>query len=193
MIAYEDDWFRELRQLSRRFDAMFDDDWMSLDKDFATLPDSEGNYSISYRWETGMNEPEIKVTGDVDEKTVNRFLNRMHVSGLKNPFKTPLLKGKSKGIEREPYANLTEEKETLTIHFELPGVDKKAIHLKVTPTQVDISTDPTNKKEIFHRTMYLPAKIDVDAVQSSYTDGMLEITLPKLKEQTPKERTVSIS
>ena len=31
-------------------------------------------YSLSYRYETGMEEPEITIKGDVDEKTVTKFV-----------------------------------------------------------------------------------------------------------------------
>jgi len=84
----DDDPFEEMRKMMNRrfrfFDNIFDDFDRDIEnmikntkeeKVFERKKHGKGkSYSISYRYGTGMKEPEIQVRGDVDEKTLNKFL-----------------------------------------------------------------------------------------------------------------------
>ena len=90
------------------FDRMFKwerDFFSNFDKEFDKVFDRlkgskeiEGKgYSLSYHYETGMDEPEITVKGNIDQETLDRFLDSVkkrfgeELPGIKAP-KVNLLK-----------------------------------------------------------------------------------------------------
>ena len=45
----------------------------------------------------------------------------------------------------------------------------------------------------FHRAIRLPDRVDVNAVEASYRDGLLTITVPKAEEAKPRRIEVRAS
>jgi HSP20 family molecular chaperone IbpA len=120
------------------FFGEFDED---LDELFEALEENDGKkskgYSMSYRWETGMEEPEITIKGDVDEKTVNKFLERAQktfghrFTQLKDKARH-LLGNKSE--EKVPQQEINEQ----TFTLEMPGLSEKDVEVKIKKNQVKV-------------------------------------------------------
>ena len=106
---------------------------------------------------------------------------------------------------RMPKVDLIERETEIVIRAELPGVGKDDVEVTLTDGAVTIeahTTKETKEEEEgkyyrhetsrgeFQRTLALPTEVDEEKARASFTDGLLELTLPKL-EKTPK-RTVRV-
>jgi len=100
-----------------------------------------------------------------------------------------------------PAVNVWEKDDSLVVTTELPGMDPDNINVSVTGAVLTISgtskSDPIKEGETylrqerelgnFQRNIQLPFQVDSKAVEAKYEKGMLNITLPRLKEDLPKK------
>ena len=106
-----------------------------------------------------------------------------------------------------PAVDLYEDKESLIVKVELPGLKKEEIEVSVHDGTLSISgerkpstqngSSQTFRSERFfgrfHRAVALPKPVAVDKIKASYKDGILTVTLPKTEEAKPKQIEVSVS
>jgi len=93
--------------------------------------------------------------------------------------------------EREPLVDIIETNGEVHIVVELPGVEKKDIKLHGTEEMLSISVDTPQRK--YYKEVALPAKVKVKEAKTEYKNGVLEIRLPKIKEEKkPKGEPISI-
>ncbi len=82
---------------------------------------------------------------------------------------------------RDPLTDVIEEEKAVKIYAELPGVEKDDIKLDVAAGKLDI------KAKNFHKTLDLPRKnLETKKIETSYKNGVLEITIPKKKDFKPE-------
>ena len=95
-----------------------------------------------------------------------------------------------------PDVDVIERDDEIVVKAEMPGVDKKDIDISVTQNSVTIKgvTSHEEKEEkgdyyrceiargSYARTMSLPADVDETKSKATYKDGVLQLTLPKLKK-----------
>ena len=103
-----------------------------------------------------------------------------------------------------PRVDIVDRDDELVVKAELPGVDKKDLDISVTEDTVTIkgSTSHEEKEEkgdyyrcemsrgSYTRTLSLPADVDEENTKAKFKDGILELTLPKLKKS--KRHTVKV-
>ena len=106
-----------------------------------------------------------------------------------------------------PAVDLYEDKESLFVKVELPGLKKEDIEVSVHDGTLSIcgerkaatpdSSSQTFRSERFfgrfHRSLALPKPVAVDKIKAAYKDGVLTVTLPKTEEAKPKQIEVSVS
>ena len=111
--------------------------------------------------------------------------------------------GKSPYRERTdvfPSINISEDRETLYVSAELPGVDAKDVH--ITAEEDGLTIKGTRKLEAadqeasyhrrereggsFNRKINLPTRIITEKVTAETKNGILTIVLPKAEEMKPK-------
>ncbi len=93
--------------------------------------------------------------------------------------------------EREPLVDVIEANGEIHIVVELPGVEKKDIKLHGTENVLTISVDTPQHK--YYKEVTLPAKVKVKEAKTAYKNGVLEVTLPKTKEEKrPAGESISI-
>jgi HSP20 family protein len=92
--------------------------------------------------------------------------------------------------KREPLADVMTTDSEVKVIVELPGVDKKDIKLSGTEDTLTISVDTTDRK--YFKEVKLPSKVDTKEATSTYKNGVLDITIPKKKEEKPKGETINI-
>jgi HSP20 family protein len=91
----------------------------------------------------------------------------------------------------QPYLDVKEEKEPLVdivntngeikVIIELPGVAKEDIKFSGTENKLMISVEAPERK--YFKEIEVPAKIDPKKAKTSYKNGVLEVTLPKIEEK----------
>jgi HSP20 family protein len=91
---------------------------------------------------------------------------------------------------REPLADVMEAEDKITVIVELPGVEKGEIKLSGTDGTLTISVDTPQHK--FFKELELPAKVDIKQATSQYRNGVLEVSLPKIKKERTKSQNIKI-
>ncbi len=101
--------------------------------------------------------------------------------------------------------DVKEDPKSYSVHAEIPGVKKEDIHVTVDGNQVSISAEVKNVKEVKEgekvlrseryygkvaRAFTLSQDVDDAAVQAKYSDGVLELTLPKKAVAASKRITI---
>ena len=101
--------------------------------------------------------------------------------------------------------DIAENDKAYTVHAELPGVKKEDINISVEGDEVAISAESKQEKEVkdgarvlrterytgkLYRAFALGAPIDETAVSAKFTDGVLELTLPKKAAASAKRITI---
>ena len=95
-----------------------------------------------------------------------------------------------------PKVDIIDRDAEVCIRAELPGIERKDLDISVTDDSVTIkgeskqeSKEETGeyfRSEIsqrsYSRTLSLPCAIDADRAEASFTNGLLELTLPKQKQ-----------
>lgn len=109
-------------------------------------------------------------------------------------------------LEPEIKMDVAEDDKAYTVRAEIPGVKKDDIKVAVEGNQVSISAEVKKEKEEkegkkvirseryygkVYRSFSLDHDVDQDAVKAKYSDGMLELTLPKKPGTAGKEITIS--
>lgn len=99
-----------------------------------------------------------------------------------------------------PRMDVEETDDAYIIHADLPGIDKKNLHISLQDNVLTIKGERKyeEKKETknhfqleraygnFYRTITLPEKVKEEEIKAKYKDGVLTITLPKSEEAKPK-------
>ena len=114
---------------------------------------------------------------------------------------------KSKNLLKieQPAVDIENRKNDFIIRADLPGVERKDIKVNATSNHVEIQAERTSEKRManknfykrerayggFYRSFALPEMVDPKKMKSSFGNGTLEITLPKMKQlkaRTPKKK-----
>ena len=100
-----------------------------------------------------------------------------------------------------PAINVWEKDDSIVLTAELPGVDAEKINISVTGNNLTLSAKSKERlikegetylrqeRELggFQRNLQLPFQVDTQRVEGKYKNGVLNITLPRLKEDLPKK------
>jgi HSP20 family protein len=137
-----------------------------------------------------------------DELTIlrnrmDRLLNKI------NDEETPALTATTAWA---PTTDIVETKDALLIRCELPGIDEKNVSVEIENGVLTISgerkLEEVTKEKNFHRieraygqfvrSFTLPPNFASENVKATFTDGLLELTLPKKEEAKPKKIQLEI-
>lgn len=127
---------------------------------------------------------------------------------MKNFFRGFPLSPLVRDFEYEPQIKMdvNESDSAYLVKADIPGVNKDDIHISVDGNLVSISAEVKKEKEEkkgesiirceryfgkVSRSFTLGGDVDADKVQAKYTDGVLEVTLPKKANGKKKDITVS--
>jgi HSP20 family protein len=103
-----------------------------------------------------------------------------------------------------PRIDVVDRDDEIIVKAEVPGVDKKDLDISVTENTVRLkgSTRKEEKEEkgdfyrceissgSFSRLVPLPADVDAEKARTKFKDGLLELTLPKMKKA--KHHTIKV-
>jgi HSP20 family protein len=173
-----EDFDRMFREMERMIEEEFKTFTSRIPKDYVRerkLPDGTtvrewGPFVYGYSVKIGPDgKPEIREFGNVKPSRMG-----------------PLVKE-----EREPLVDVIETDGEVHVVAELPGVEKKDIKLHGTEDLLTISVDTSQRK--YYKEVQMPAKVDVKRAKTEYKNGVLEVKLPKTKEEKkPKGEPIEI-
>lgn len=101
--------------------------------------------------------------------------------------------------------DLKEDDTTYTVHADIPGVKKEDIQVDIDGNQVSISAESRMEKEekkgerVLHAERYcgkiarsftLAHDVDESKADATYSDGVLELTLPKKTGKSPRKLAI---
>lgn len=101
--------------------------------------------------------------------------------------------------------DLKEDDKAYTVHADIPGVKKEDIHVSIEGNQVSISAESKTEKEEkkgekvlrseryygkVARSFTLAHEVDEAGAKAKYSDGVLELTLPKKASSAAKKLAV---
>ena len=95
-----------------------------------------------------------------------------------------------------PKVDVIDRDAELLVKAELPGIKREDLDISVTEDSVTIKGESKQEtkeetgeyyrseisRKSYYRTLALPCDVDTDRVEASFSDGVLELTLPKQKE-----------
>lgn len=108
------------------------------------------------------------------------------------------------GTSTFPFINVYEDRDTLTVAAEMPGLSKEHVEI----TYADGALTITGKRDAaqsadsmtvlrrersigsFEKTIRIPVKVVSEKIAAKFTNGILTITLPKAEEAKPKAITI---
>jgi len=105
-----------------------------------------------------------------------------------------------------PTTDIVETKDALIVRCELPGIEEKDIAIEIENGVLTITGErkfeERTKEKNFHRveraygkflrSFTLPPNVTSENVKATFTDGLLEMTLPKKEEAKPKKINLEI-
>lgn len=104
-----------------------------------------------------------------------------------------------------PSVDIRESDEALLVQAELPGIEKKDVHLEVKDGVLTLSGERRYEKDVkeenihrveraygrFSRSFSLPRNVDAEKVEATMKDGVLEVRLPKRESAKPKSIAIN--
>jgi HSP20 family protein len=104
-----------------------------------------------------------------------------------------------------PAVDIYDTDDALILKAELPGVSKDDVSIEIHNNTLILRGERKHEAEVkegdyyraeraygtFQRSFVLPTQVDQDQVQATYTDGVLELRLPKSEAAKPKRIAIT--
>jgi len=166
-MAYFDEVFRDMELFNRRL-------MQKMFKEFDEIEKQIRSGKLEGEWDIKpIERPDVK--GYVAR---GRFWSR-------EPWSIP-----RRAIDevREPLTDVFEDKDSVKLYVELPGVEKNDIQLNITEGKAEI------KAKNFFKRIDLPTRdVDSEKASAEYKNGVLKVSIPKIKETAKDEKNQKIN
>jgi HSP20 family protein len=147
---------------------------------------------------------------DVGERSSGGQLSRLR-NQIDRLFEFPFgadLTGPSSLEAWSPVVDVFENKDSVTVKAEVPGLRKEDIDVSVEGNTLSICGERHEEKEEgkgtnnyrseryfgrFYRSVPLPSAVDTGKVAAKYQDGVLTVTLPKTEEAKRKKIDINVA
>jgi HSP20 family protein len=110
------------------------------------------------------------------------------------------------GYYETPDCDIYEDDNDYVMYFDIPGVDKDQINLKVEKDVLTLTADCTKQADQgyhcvqeemgytgYKRSFELNQTVEGDKICADYKEGTLKLTLPKREEQKTKEIKITVN
>lgn len=127
------------------------------------------------------------------EQLFDRFFGGPRSSML---AESPLWGTLASASSRPPRVDVIDQEKEILVRAEVPGIDRKDLNVSVNEHTVTIKGQNRHESEdqdgdyyrreiaqgAFTRTVALPGAVDADSASAKFSDGILELRLPKREE-----------
>ena len=196
-----DDFIDRIKKYFKLDSDMFDVDFLFVpesDIDLAKKPNDEKvkGFKISYHYESGMDKPEIKVKGNLDDKNIREQLRNVDLSKipkLKDLYNSPSKKeidASKLSLETslkkeadvgtyglEPYAEICDNEGFSEIMIEIPGMDESNVNIRFENKGRKLIFTAENEKRRFMKAVNLPFKSSETEYEIEVNNGIAIIKL----------------
>ncbi|MHA1642842.1 MAG: hypothetical protein ACTSUX_09820 [Promethearchaeota archaeon] len=199
----EDDFYKDFMEMFRKF---FDINADVFDADFVFVPDPESDlnksikdkdiksFKISYHYETGMDKPEIRFEGDIDENKLYKYFDFLDKKGF-SIFRTPRSR-RGKVIDAselsikldsadknkyilEPRVEVDDFGDHFEIVLEVPGIESGHLLLSLGDDSKKLKISGENLTRRYEKVIKLPSKVTLDGYQLDVRNGIASIIIKK--------------
>ena len=150
------------------------------------LPEARGSWLESTR---------LPALLDDMERMMSEFVHRPLAGFGTTPFRGLLSDLGSFGMS--PAVDVFEEGGSIVVKAELPGLTRKDIEVKLIDNTLEIKGEKKTEEKVdrrdylkversygtFSRTLRLPEGLDAEHVAANFTDGVLEIKIPRIESK----------
>ena len=179
----------------------------TFDLDFVVFPESIDDldtkpndknlkgFKISYHFEPGMDKPEVRIEGNMDDKVIRDYLNRFNFEPSSSPNKLAnlesgdLINANSLNIESykiddescviEPYTEINDYNNFSEILFEVPGIEKKDILLSFSELGENLTFSASNKNRKYRKDIQLSFKSSINDCNLDINNGLVILKIIK--------------
>jgi HSP20 family protein len=88
--------------------------------------------------------------------------------------------------EREPLVDIIEDKDTVTIMAEVPGVSKEDIKLTGGENHLEINVDTPSRR--YHKKVDLPCGVKLMTAKANYKNGVLEVVIDRVEKKKDEKK-----
>jgi len=106
-----------------------------------------------------------------------------------------------------PAVDIHETTDNIVLRADLPGMNKDDVKVVVHDNMLTLKGERKSEKKeerasyyrmervcgSFYRSFSLPSMVDASKIKAGYTNGVLEIVLPKVEEAKPKEIAIDVN
>ena len=109
-------------------------------------------------------------------------------------------------VYEKPACDIYENNENYRIYFDIPGVEKNDIQLKVEKDILTLKAECTKNVDAgynclreemsytgYKRSFELNNSVDTDKIAADFNNGTLKLTLPKREEQKTREIKINVN
>ncbi|MFX1418596.1 MAG: hypothetical protein ACFE9N_06720 [Promethearchaeota archaeon] len=190
-------------EIKKRFNLNSD----MFDVDFLFIPESDSNpelnpfnrkiksFKISYHFESGMEKPEIKIEGNIDDHKIREYLANVDLSKyptLKKMFKTESIEEidanklsldfseqESNLSILEPHTEINDYKDYSEIILDIPGMSEEDIKIDISEGGTQLIFNAENKGRRYNKNIYLPFKTTTKSYELEVKNGLGIIIVKK--------------
>lgn len=197
------------------FDDIFDEikkyfklDSNIFDVDFIFIPESETNsdlqpkdkkvkgFKISYHYESGMDKPEIKIEGNLDENKIQDYLKNIDLSKqptfkrLNPPNNVREIDAGKLSLESqeenndinvlEPYLEINNFEDYSEIMLEIPGMSKEDVTVDISEEGSTLIFTAENVNRKFMKNINLPFISSIENSEIDIKNGLALLKVHKL-------------
>lgn len=137
-------------------------------------------------------------------KMFDGFFSRPSVRLLKEDSKELIRKPLSRLMQ--PITDVSMNGNIITARFDMPGIDKKDIDLRVTEDYLEVKAEKKENSKVKNKNVYtetssfkkyyriipFPTRVDPNTVTAVYTNGVLEVKVKKAKSKEEKTKIVKV-
>jgi HSP20 family protein len=88
--------------------------------------------------------------------------------------------------ERKPLVDVFDNDKTVQVVAEMPGIEKEDVELSAEGRGLELKASHGDRK--YHELVELPCDVDVDSAKATYKNGVLDVSLNKVKKTTKKKK-----
>jgi len=143
----------------------------------------------------------VRFQPDTDLFRLQRSMNRMFDSCF-----APRQQAEDSSCEWMPAVDIHETSDSIVLRADLPGMNKDDVKVVVHDSTLTLKGERKSEKKeekanyyrmertcgSFYRSFSLPSMVDAGKIKAGYTNGVLEVVLPKVEEAKPKEIAIDV-